>query len=125
MSVDVSVLAYLYTRSFSSRMNVLTLIMHAFHFADVWTAAAKEGLAIYLRGQPVYFEPPQDLPERMVDFVLHVLGALSLLVMAPGTAPVWPPELSRLWFEGGSDLSPGKKSNTMMLVPLSAPILAP
>jgi hypothetical protein len=61
-------------------------------YADVWTAGAKEGLTLYLRDRPVYFAPPQDLPERMIDYVLHVLGVLSLLVMAPGTTIVCPHE---------------------------------
>jgi hypothetical protein len=49
--------------------------------------AAKEGLTIYMRGRPVYFDLPDDLPERMLDYVLHVFGTLALLVMPPGSTP--------------------------------------
>jgi hypothetical protein len=53
-------------------------------FAESWTMAAKEGLVIYFRGPPVFLAPFPDLPLRMLDYVLHVLGALSLLVFDPG-----------------------------------------
>jgi hypothetical protein len=45
--------------------------------AELWNVAAEEGLVIYMRGSPVYFIPPDDLPERMLDFVLHVLHPSS------------------------------------------------
>jgi hypothetical protein len=54
-------------------------------FAERWAVAAKEGLVIYMRGEPVGFTLPRDLVERMVDFVNHVLPVLALLVSTPGT----------------------------------------
>jgi hypothetical protein len=45
---------------------------------------AKEGLVMHLRGAPQYLTLPKDLPDRMVDYVLHVLAALVLLVATPG-----------------------------------------
>ncbi len=48
--------------------------------------AAKEGLVIYMRGAPVHYTLPEDLPERMFDYVDHVLPALSLLVTDAGTS---------------------------------------
>jgi hypothetical protein len=47
--------------------------------------AAKEGMVIYMRGPPVYCSLPTDLPERILDYVLHVLAALSLLFESPCT----------------------------------------
>jgi hypothetical protein len=46
--------------------------------------AAKEGLVIYMRGPPVFMAPFPDLPLRMLDYVLHVLAALALLVVDQG-----------------------------------------
>jgi hypothetical protein len=42
---------------------------------------------IYMRGTPVFCAPPTDLIIRMLDYVLHVLPALALLVADPGTYP--------------------------------------
>ncbi len=54
------------------------------HFAARWTAAAKEGMVIYLRGTPVHMSLPPDLVERMLDYVIHVLATLALLFNYPG-----------------------------------------
>jgi hypothetical protein len=54
--------------------------------AEWWTMAAKEGLVIYMRGAPVHYTLPEDLSERMLDYVDHVLPALSLLVTDAGTS---------------------------------------
>jgi hypothetical protein len=44
-----------------------------------------------MRGQPVHFSLPQDLLERLLDYVIHVLPILALLVNSPGTTqmPGW------------------------------------
>jgi hypothetical protein len=39
---------------------------------------------IYLRGEPVYMAIPYDLVDRMLDFVIHSLAALSRLFKKPG-----------------------------------------
>jgi hypothetical protein len=57
-----------------------------YHCAEGWTVAATEGLVICMRGNPVYFHLPDDLVERMMDYVLHVQASLALLV-DPGTVP--------------------------------------
>lgn len=36
-------------------------------------------MVIYLRGTPVHMSLPGDLPERMLDYVIHVLATLALL----------------------------------------------
>ncbi len=40
---------------------------------------------IYMRGLPVCYSLPYDLPERMLSYVDHALAALALLVTDPGT----------------------------------------
>ncbi len=40
-----------------------------------------------MRARPVYFELPDDLLERMLDFVLHVLSHLAQLLEGAGTNP--------------------------------------
>jgi hypothetical protein len=41
-----------------------------------------------MRGQPVDFALPEDLLERLLDYVIHVLPILALLVAGPGTTPM-------------------------------------
>lgn len=52
--------------------------------AEKWAVAAKEGLVIYMRGEPMALNLPPDLLERMMDYVIHVLVTLALLVESPG-----------------------------------------
>jgi hypothetical protein len=69
---------------------ILKLPCHAiFHhgigaIAEKWSLAAKEGLMIYNRGAPLSHNLPDDLLERMLDFVNHVLATLALLFETPG-----------------------------------------
>jgi hypothetical protein len=62
--------------------------------AESWNMAAKEGLVICMRGPPVYCSLPTDLPEQILDYVLHVLAALSLLFESPCTLGI--PSVSSL-----------------------------
>jgi hypothetical protein len=41
-------------------------------------------MLIHLRGGAVYASPPPGLVGRLVDYVVHVLATLSLLVKSPG-----------------------------------------
>jgi hypothetical protein len=41
-------------------------------------------MVIYLRGQPEYVTLPQDLHERLLDYVLHALPTLKMLFKKPG-----------------------------------------
>jgi hypothetical protein len=54
------------------------------HLAERWRIAAREGLVIYLRGDPEYLTLPQDLLDRMLDYVMHVLPTLDMLLKKPG-----------------------------------------
>jgi hypothetical protein len=39
-----------------------------------------------MRGPQVYCTLPEDLPERMLQYVVHVLASLDLLYNDPGTS---------------------------------------
>jgi hypothetical protein len=53
-------------------------------FPERWAAAAKEGFMIYWRGEPMCTGFPDDLVDRMLEYIMHTSAALSLLVMSPG-----------------------------------------
>ncbi len=43
-------------------------------------------MVIYMRGEVVSMTVPKDLVERMLDYVIHLLATLTLL-MPPGENP--------------------------------------
>jgi hypothetical protein len=53
--------------------------------SEKWSLAAKEGLVIYNRGEPLGLTLPHDLLERMLDYVIYVLAILAMLVNSTGT----------------------------------------
>jgi hypothetical protein len=56
-----------------------SLYKHPVYFAERWEKAAMDGLVIYMHGPPTYNTLPADLPERMLDYAVHVLAAVALL----------------------------------------------
>jgi hypothetical protein len=44
-------------------------------------------MVIHMRGEPISMTVPADLQERILDYVIHVLGTLAQVFSTPGMTP--------------------------------------